>query len=170
MSILIHPDADAASCCRRKAGSTDHRERETLRPRSSTCSPKTEPQAVEPHRNSNVWNILPVTTLRTIDLRGTKNSDRLFSRFCTEMRAFFEGHIAPKRVQLEHALRAGRATTAPDAPSNTRALVEPYPSHPGRPVWRRLRPGESRARAAPRCASRERSRRFGQTGTGKDRS
>ena len=31
--------------------------------------------------NSHVSNILPVTTLRTIDLEGQKNSDPLFSIF-----------------------------------------------------------------------------------------
>jgi hypothetical protein len=50
--------------------------------------PKTELQAVGEHRNSNVFNILPVTTLRTIDLEGKKNSDSLFSRFCGKSSVF----------------------------------------------------------------------------------
>jgi len=37
--------------------------------------------ATRSHRNSNVSKILPVTTLRTIDLAGKKISDPLFSRF-----------------------------------------------------------------------------------------
>jgi hypothetical protein len=41
-------------------------------------------------RNSNVSKILPVTTFRTIDLGGKKNSSPLFSRFCEEQRVFFD--------------------------------------------------------------------------------
>jgi hypothetical protein len=44
-------------------------------------------------RNSNVLKILPVTTIRTIDLGGKKISDRLFSRFCAEQSVFFEEQI-----------------------------------------------------------------------------
>ena len=50
--------------------------------------------------NSHVVNILPLTTLRTIDLGGKKNSDPLFSRFCAEQSVFFEGNSAPEFVQL----------------------------------------------------------------------
>jgi len=53
------------------------------------------------HRNSNVWNILPVSTLRTIDLGSKKNSNRLFSRFCGKLSVFFEVFLAPKLVQLK---------------------------------------------------------------------
>ncbi len=42
-------------------------------------------------RNSNVSKILPVTTFRTINLGGKKNSSPLFSTFCEEQRVFFEG-------------------------------------------------------------------------------
>jgi hypothetical protein len=45
--------------------------------------------------NYNVSNILPVTTLRTIDLGGKKKSDLLFSRFCAELSVFFAGFSAP---------------------------------------------------------------------------
>ena len=38
--------------------------------------------------NSNVSKILPLTTLRTIDLGGKKNSGPLFSRSCRKMRVF----------------------------------------------------------------------------------
>jgi hypothetical protein len=38
--------------------------------------------------NSHVVNILPLTTLRTIDLGGKKNSDPLFSIFCAEQSVF----------------------------------------------------------------------------------
>jgi hypothetical protein len=62
------------------------------------------------HRNSNVRNILPVTTLRTIDLAGPKNSSRLFSRFCVETRVFFDEKAAPRLV---HSQDATRATTIP---------------------------------------------------------
>jgi hypothetical protein len=41
------------------------------------------------YHNSNVVNILPVTTLRTIDLGGKKISGPLFSRFCTKTECFF---------------------------------------------------------------------------------
>jgi hypothetical protein len=64
--------------------------------------PKTELQAVSERRNFNVFNILPVTTLRTIDLEGKKNSDPLFSRFCGKLSFFFEGILAPKKVQTPH--------------------------------------------------------------------
>ena len=46
------------------------------------------PEPTNP-RNSNVSKILPVTTFRTIDLEGKKNSDSLFSRFCEEPSVFF---------------------------------------------------------------------------------
>jgi len=49
-------------------------------------------------RNSNVLNILPVTTLRTIDLGGKENSDPLLSRFCEELSGFSKGNSAPERV------------------------------------------------------------------------
>jgi hypothetical protein len=56
--------------------------------------------AVERQDNSNVSKILPLTTLRTIDLGGKKNPGSLFSRFCGKMRVFFEVNIAPKYVQI----------------------------------------------------------------------
>ena len=46
-----------------------------------TRSSKTELQAPGRNDNSNVSNILPLTTFRTIDLEGNKNSSPLFSRF-----------------------------------------------------------------------------------------
>jgi hypothetical protein len=67
---------------------------------------RTELEAVGEHRNSNVLKILPVTTLRTIDLEGKKNSDRLFSRFCGKLSVFFEGILAPKLVQSSHRIDA----------------------------------------------------------------
>jgi hypothetical protein len=48
--------------------------------------------------NFHVLNIVPLTTLRTIDLGGKKNSGPLFSRFCPEQRVFFEGDSAPECV------------------------------------------------------------------------
>ena len=65
---------------------------------SFTVVPKTEAQAVRHHDNYHVLNILPVTTLRTIDLGGKKNTGPLFSRFCAEMRVFFEVNSAPEYV------------------------------------------------------------------------
>jgi hypothetical protein len=57
-------------------------------------------------------NILPLTTLRTIDLEGEKNSDPLFSRFYAEMSVFFEGNIAPKCVhENQKTLDTGLAGT-----------------------------------------------------------
>jgi hypothetical protein len=49
-------------------------------------------------------NILPLTTLRTIDLGGKKNSGPLFSIFCEKLRVFFEGIVAPKLVQTLKAM------------------------------------------------------------------
>src|SRR5208282_1220632 len=66
---------------------------------SFTCCSKTELQAVGEHRNSNVLNILPVTTLRTIDLAGKKKSVPLFSIFCVKLSVFPRGNLAPKMVQ-----------------------------------------------------------------------
>jgi hypothetical protein len=43
---------------------------------------------------------LPVTTLRTIDLEGKKNSDLLFSRFCGEREIFSNENTAPQLVQI----------------------------------------------------------------------
>ena len=68
---------------------------------ASSCSrsSKMEPQAGRQSRNFHVFYILPVTTLRTIDLGGKKISDPLFSRFCAEMRVLFEVNNAPESVQ-----------------------------------------------------------------------
>jgi hypothetical protein len=68
----------------------------------SHAVPKTKRQAAGEHHNSNVFKILPVTTLRTIDLGGKKNSDPLFSRFCGKLSVFFEGILAPQKVQSSH--------------------------------------------------------------------
>jgi hypothetical protein len=57
-------------------------------------------ESASEHDNSNVWNILPLTTFRTIDLAGKKNSNPLFSRFCAETRVFFEVNYALKFVQM----------------------------------------------------------------------
>jgi hypothetical protein len=40
--------------------------------------------AAKRRRNFRVFNILPVTTLRTIDLGGKKIPEPLLSRFCGE--------------------------------------------------------------------------------------
>ena len=60
----------------------------TFAPAKFSARAKTESQAIQTHANSHVSKILPVTTLRTIDLAGKKNSSLLFSRFCAEMRVF----------------------------------------------------------------------------------
>jgi hypothetical protein len=70
------------------------RRREPL-PSSIPVVPETEPQAARHRDNSHVFWILSVTTLRTIDLGGKKIFDPLFSRFCAEMRVFFERNLAP---------------------------------------------------------------------------
>src|ERR1700680_15204 len=77
--------------------------------------PKPNCRAAGERRNSNVWNILPVTTLRTIDLEGKKNSDPLFSRFCGKLSVFFEGILAPKQVQSSH-IRIDAACTKQQVP------------------------------------------------------
>jgi hypothetical protein len=53
----------------------------------------------KPALNSNVLNILPISTLRIIDLEGKKNSSPLFSRFCSKTQRFFWRFTAPKYVQ-----------------------------------------------------------------------
>src|SRR5271165_6473176 len=78
---------------------------------ASTASrrPRIEPQAsgsrierpCTQQDNSNVLNILPVTTLRTIDLEGQKYSGPLLSRFCAESSVFSEGNSAPEYVHCE---------------------------------------------------------------------
>ena len=51
-------------------------------------------------RNSNVMNILPLTTFRTIDLAGRKNPDSLLSIFWEEMEVFFRRYSAPKHMHM----------------------------------------------------------------------
>ncbi len=52
-------------------------------------------------RNFNVSKILPLTTFRTIDLGGKKNSDPLFSRFCRETRVFLSSEpLGFRRVPI----------------------------------------------------------------------
>jgi hypothetical protein len=60
-------------------------------------------QQAGPEANSNVINILPLTTIRTIDLGGKKISGRVFSIFCREMRVFFEVFSAPEFVQKQRS-------------------------------------------------------------------
>ena len=71
------------------------------------CRPK-RGQAIGHPDNSNVYKILPVTPLRSIDLGGKKNSDPLFSRFYAEMTVFFEANLAPKYVHPKRIARAYR--------------------------------------------------------------
>src|ERR1700733_6922162 len=66
---------------------------------ASTRVPKTERWAAARGRNSNVSKILPLTTLRTIDLGGRKLAGPLFSIFCAKTACFFEGNSAPEYVQ-----------------------------------------------------------------------
>jgi len=56
-------------------------------------------QAANKNANHNVLNVLPVTTLRTIDLQGKKKSGPLFSIFWAELSDFFERNSAPEYVQ-----------------------------------------------------------------------
>jgi hypothetical protein len=85
----------------RPVAESDNHEGKTSSPH--TCCSKAEPQAANARYNSNVSNVLPVTTLRTIDLEGKKNSSLLFSRFCEEVRVFFEGKGAPQLGQIAFA-------------------------------------------------------------------
>src|SRR5579863_4728270 len=62
-------------------------------------------EAVEYQVNFNVSKILPLTTLRTIDLAGGKISGPLFSRFCAKMRVFFEVFSALQCVQSQLGLQ-----------------------------------------------------------------
>jgi hypothetical protein len=64
--------------------------------RVSSEVPENELQAIGEHPNSNVLNILPVTTFRTIDLEGKKNFDPLFSRFCVNLSVFFSRKLCTK--------------------------------------------------------------------------
>ena len=52
--------------------------------------PKRNRRQLGVHPNFNVSKILPVTTFRTIDLGGKKNSGPLFSRFCAKQSVFFD--------------------------------------------------------------------------------
>ena len=83
---------------------------------------QTELQAAAEHRNSNDSNILPVTTLRTIDLEGKKNFDPLFSKFCGEMSFFFEGIFAPECVHNASRLRPEAAGGFPAVQRNVGAV------------------------------------------------
>ena len=67
---------------------TSQHEGENLLSTFTRCS---EMEPAGEHYNCNVLNILPVTTFRTIDLEGQKNSGSLFSRFCVEVSVFFSG-------------------------------------------------------------------------------
>ena len=53
----------------------------TFAPGPFTSGSKTETTSARAYHNFHVFNILPVTPLRTIDLGGTKISGPLFSRF-----------------------------------------------------------------------------------------
>jgi hypothetical protein len=77
---------------------TDRRQAKNAFP-AFPAVPGAESQAPVAAPNSNVSKILPLTTLRTIDLRGKKKSGPLFSRFCAKTRAFFEVICAPEYVQ-----------------------------------------------------------------------
>ena len=70
-----------------------------------TRGSEAEPHAVGHHHNSNVMNILPVTTLRTIDLGGIKNSGSLFSIFCVKIERFFQRNYAPEYVHQPRSAR-----------------------------------------------------------------
>jgi len=52
------------------------------------ASSKNGNAADQPRRNFNVSWMLPVTTLRTIDLGGKKNPGPLLSRLCAKERVF----------------------------------------------------------------------------------
>jgi hypothetical protein len=91
--IFDNPTVGAA-LNRPTANPTNHGEGKAL----PNCGSKTEPQPLRHRRNFHVLNILPVTTLRTIDLGGKKISGPLFSRFWAEMSVFFEGKYAPEYV------------------------------------------------------------------------
>src|ERR1700685_187857 len=59
-------------------------------------------------RNSNVSKILPLTTFRTIDLGGRKNSGHLFSIFCGKTRVFLEVNPAPECVHRKSGTGCAR--------------------------------------------------------------
>jgi hypothetical protein len=86
-----------------------------LYPRSS----RTEPRTGRDHDNPNALNILPVTTLRTIDLGGKKKYDPLFSIFCEEASVFLEGaqaimgEISPSVSPLEGIFYVGISKILP---------------------------------------------------------
>jgi hypothetical protein len=81
-----------------------------------------EPQAASNRYNSNVWNILPVTTFRTIDLAGKKNSDRLFSRFCAERAIFSEGILHQNACMKTWGLEGDPRFTTPKTGCPSRGL------------------------------------------------
>jgi hypothetical protein len=88
---------------------THHREGDAFGARQFMRSSITELRALRFRDNFPVLKNLPVTTLRTIDLAGKKNSDGLFSRFCEEMRVFFEGNLAPECVHENWGPAQGQA-------------------------------------------------------------
>jgi hypothetical protein len=63
--------------------------------------PKTKTQAQDEPYNSNVWNILPLTNFRTIDLQGKKNFGALFSRFQGKLSVFFEAKLWYHKIKLQ---------------------------------------------------------------------
>src|SRR5579863_5314453 len=81
----------------------------------STTNPR-EAKASHGHDNSNVSKILPLTTLRTIDLAGKKISGPLFSGFCTETRVFFDVFLAPEYVQVARLRAPSNGNADPRPP------------------------------------------------------
>src|SRR6202167_4250284 len=85
----------------------------SLRPLPGAGAGESLPQSMggQDRDNSHVSKILPLTTLRTIDLGGKKISGCLFSRFCAEMSDFFQGNSAPEYVQ---SIETAKLTRRPD--------------------------------------------------------
>jgi hypothetical protein len=78
------------------------------------------------HDNSNVSNILPLTTFRNIDLGGNRNRGRLFSRFYEETKIFFEADAAPEAAASQQSLRSLAASR--DALLRVESAPHPLPA------------------------------------------
>ncbi len=87
--IFDNPTVGAA-LDRPTANPTNYRERRSPSRLLHFLASEMERQAARQGDNSHVFYILPVTTLRTIDLGGKKNPNPLFSGLWADLRAFFE--------------------------------------------------------------------------------
>ena len=119
------------------ASPSNHRERKAPDPLSTRFQNGTVRSRKQ--HNLNVSNILPLTTFRTIDLGGRKNPSSLFSRFCAELRVFFEEFSAREIVQQQAYLSgptAGGLALADDFSISARPFLASWMSSGCVARWR----------------------------------